>query len=202
MNIAKGAFTPITFGSAEVAQIASNIEAVSDVVDASAMLSALVRVCIGKNHTNAFTAGFAVKLQGTSDEDGNPRWNTLAVLGQTSITASLSQALGGGAEAPGSKVLEMGATANMLANQDILVLNGTLANSEFARTVAVVLNTSITIRDGIRLTQTGSVIYNRAEVFQGVIPLEQVNQMRVVCESTGTGQTYVIEATYQALTFS
>jgi len=180
-------------------QVASNTcQASAEVANCDTVFSGLFDVRICKDHESVFTAGFDVVVQVTSDVGDNPQWTDLCVLGRTSVTASASEALTG-TEAAGSTVLEVASTTGFAALTKTLIKNGTIANSEWRELASYVPNTSVTVMDPIRNAQTGSTIYSGAEFFRGVVDLSCSQRARVYLKSTGTGQTYVAQVTFDPL---
>jgi len=180
-------------------QVAANLPQKSaEVTGCTTLFCGLFDVRICKDHEAAFTAGFAVVVQGTSDMDDNPQWTDIATLGSTSIAASASETLTA-AEVAGDTVLEVASTTGFVALDKILIKNGTIANSEWREVQSVVTNTSVTVIDPIANVQTGSVIYDNAEFFNGIVDLSSVKRARVLAKSTGTGQTYVMQVTFDPL---
>jgi hypothetical protein len=108
------------------------------------------------------------------------------VSGTTSGSGAVS-----GTEAAGETVIGVASTTNLAVGQNIFFKNTTLANSEFARIIALVANVSITVMDAIKNAQTGSTIYNQAEFFNAQLDLASMSRIRVVYDCSGTGRSVV-----------
>jgi len=179
--------------------IASNVPFISTEVNVKTAFEIFVQLWLCKDHAVAFTAAPEIVIEGTSDgvatdpgTDGE--WQTIATLGTPVITASDDEVLSG-AEAQDATVLEVAATAGFAVGAKVLIKNVTTGagNSDWGEIVAVVTNTSLTLKDGLKYAQDGSsIIYNEAFFANAMIPLG-FDRIRAVVKSWGTGQTYYVK---------
>lgn len=174
-------------------QIASNSVLVSSVQSVTTKFAAQFGVHLGRDDTGgALTTGVAFRIEGSMKSSGDDQWFPLAEY--TSGTATPEAEALTGTEAAGATVLEVASTTNLTVGDIILIKNTTIANSEWARIKAVVTNTSITVIDAITNAQTGSTVYDQAELWSPVIDLLNMTRIRLVADASNTGRTVVVEA--------
>lgn len=174
-------------------QIASNAVVISSVQSVTTKFAAQLGVHLGRDDTTGVLAsGVIFRAEGSMKSSGDDQWFPLAEY--TSGTATPEAEALTGTEAAGSTVLEVASTTNLAVFDIILIKNGTIANSEWARIKAVSTNVSITVEDAITNTQTGSTVYDQAEFWSPVLDLLNITRIRLVANGAGTGRTVVVEA--------
>jgi len=159
--------------------------------------AAQLGVHLGRDDTGgALPVGVTFRVEASMKSSGDDQWFPLAEYTSGTTTPS-DELLTAGSEPAGSTVLECANTTGFTAGDLILIKNTTIANSEFARIVSIVTNTSVTVLDAITNAQTGSTIYDQAEFWSPVVDLLNVTRLRLHADASftgGTGRTVVIEA--------
>lgn len=156
---------------------------ISPPYDMRTKFGGLLTVRIGRQQIAALTVGYKVRVEvgGAAAADGN--WTTLAPF-QTAIAAGYGFAITNNPCPIGTTVLTTIVTTSIAVGNYLLLLNPTPANCEFARVKAVVVNTSVTLEEGISKSQVGSTGYNSAESFVCQIP-DSVAYVRLVVDNLG-----------------
>ncbi len=174
-----------TAGTALLAMqtLAAASKLVGSAVDISTKLAATVHIRCGRAQEAALTVGAKFRVEMSEAEAGDGYWVPVTTF-QTAIAAASSEALTG-TEAIGATVLEVASTTGLAAGDTILLLNTTAANSEFARIISIVTNTSIAVEEAIIKAQTGSTVYDQAEWFSPVAVPETAKRVRVVVDNLG-----------------
>ena len=176
-----------------IQQIASNTVVKTSAQDVSSKMEATVFIFLGRDDTGgALTAGCVFRVQGSAKSSGDDTWVDLAAF-TSQLTLPEAEAVSG-TEAAGATLIEVASTTNLVVGDYVLLKNTTIGNSEFARIVAVVINTSVTLTDGITNAQTGSTIYDQAEQYAATISLASVGRIRLVADCSNTGKTVVVQA--------
>lgn len=173
--------------------LSSNTVFISTAFDCSTKLAASIYIRFGRKATTALTEGveFRVEVSGLGASTAS-HWNTIASY-KTAIAAAESEAVSGTVSS-GTNVITVASTTN-LARADIVVLvNSTIGNSEWGRVKSISSNVSITIEDNLVNAQTGSTIYDQAEIVPPiVVDLTAVKYLRVVADGSNTGQDTIFE---------
>lgn len=173
--------------------VASNTVALGSPVDVSSKFAALIGIHFGRRTTSALTVGGKVRIEGSYKSSGDGHWFPLAEF-QSAIAAAESEAVSGTVNA-GTNVITVASTTNLTVGDLIFIDNSTIGNSEWGRIKAVSTNTSVTIEDNLVNAQTGSTIYDNAEIFTVALDLTAVIRIRAVADFSGTGQACAIEVT-------
>lgn len=173
--------------------LASNSVFISTPFDCSTKLAAMVQIRFGRRATTALTEGveFRVEVSGLGASTAS-HWNTIASY-KTAIAAAESEAVSGTVSS-GTNVITVASTTNLARADIVYIDNSTIANSEWGRVKSISTNASITIEDNLVNAQTGSTIYDQAEILPPFdIDLRAVKYLRVVVDGSNTGQAIAFE---------
>lgn len=173
--------------------VAADTVVTSDPVDVSTAFSGSVFIHFGRTDTTGtLDAAALIRIEASADDTGNNQWFPLVNF-RSNRTTPASEVLTS-TIAAATKTLTMASTTGFARGDVILIKNSTFANSEFHRIVAVTTNTSVTIIDGITNSQTGSTIYNQAEMYVSQLDLTAIGRIRVVADCSDTGRETAIAA--------
>lgn len=175
-------------------QIASNTVVVSSAQDVSTKFGVSIYIHLGRDDTGgALTEGVEFRVEASAKTTGNDQWYPVSEL-KSNVTLPEAELLTAGLEDVGATVLELASTTNLAVNDQILIKNTTIGNSEWSRIIALVANTSITIEPALTRVQTGSTVYDQAQPFFFDIDCENIVRLRLVVNAANTGRTIVVEA--------
>jgi hypothetical protein len=141
----------------------------------------------------AVGAGTEYRIEASQQATGNDTWRTLTsvVCGITAPTAIITD----GAEAVGQTRIECGASLPAVGDR-VFFLNGTIANSEWSRVVAIDATGGseyFDIQDALRFAQPQQTMYTRSEHFVLTVSLKSVNRIRyVVNNANGTTNQAIV----------
>lgn len=172
--------------------IASATVVLSSALDVSTKLAATIFIHFGRRATTALTAPCNFRVEASAKSSGDGYWFPLAVF-STQLATAESEAVSGTVSA-GTNVITVAATANLVAGDIIFISNSTIGNSEWGRIKSIVANTSVTIEDNLVNAQTGSTIFDQAEMFAAQLDLTAVSRIRLVADGSGTGQEIAVDA--------
>jgi hypothetical protein len=176
-----------------IQQIAAAAVVISSDIDVEDYLEVAGVIRIGRDVTTALTAGVIARLQFSPKSTGNDCWAD-AITFQTAAAAAESEAVSGTVNS-GQNVITVASTTNLSLQDLIFIKNSTIANSEFKRIIAVVTNTSIAVINNLLNAQTGSTVYDQAEVFPFFLPCIGFARMRLVIDnSQNATQTVCVDA--------
>lgn len=172
--------------------IASNTVVLSSVQDVSTKFAAFIGVHFGRRATTALTAGARVRIEGSTKSSGDGFWFPLAEF-LSAIATSESEAVSGTVSS-GTNVITVASTTNLVAGDMIYIDNSTIGNSEWGRIKSISANVSVTIEDNLVNAQTGSTLFDQAELYTSYLDLSAVGRIRVVADFSGTGQACAVQA--------
>lgn len=173
--------------------VASNSVVIGSATDVSTKFAATIGIHIGRRATSALTNPMIIRIEGSTESSGDGYWFPLTSPLSSDTAACESEAVSGTVNS-GTNVITVASTTNLTAGDLVYIDNGTIANSEWGRVKSIVSNTSITIEDNLRNAQTGSTIYDTANIFNAVqVDLTAVKRIRVVADGSGTGQAVAVE---------
>lgn len=164
----------------------------SAAIDVSGKFAATVFIHFGRRAATAAGSAVIFRVEASSKASGDGHWYQLASIG-TAFAACEAEAVNG-TVGSGTNVITVAATANLAAPDIIFIDNGTIANSEWARIKSIVANTSVTIEDNLVNAQTGSTIYDQAEMFAMTFDLLAIGRIRVVVDGSLFTQAFAVEA--------
>ncbi len=148
---------------------------------------------IGRRSATAFTAAVNFRIETSPDVSGN-RWNPDHIHA-TQLGSSVADQVVNGTVAAGATVITMASTTGFIAGDDIFCEHTTPGNSEWARVKSISADVSVTIEEALAKAQTGSTIYDQAEIPAPIhINLRGVRRIRVVADGSGGGQPFAVEA--------
>ncbi|MEP7197245.1 MAG: hypothetical protein ABI851_12055 [Saprospiraceae bacterium] len=176
---------------ASLQNIAASTVVVGSAFDFGTKLGGIIGVRFGRRSATASSAGCNIRLECSFHASLDNSWYPFAVL-TTSFALVESEAVTG-TVASGQKVITVASTTNLIAGGIIFISNGTAGNSEWARIVSVVTNTSVTIEDNLVNAQTSSTIYAGAEIFNGINVPDGCKRIRAVIDGSLFTQAYSIE---------
>ena len=179
---ALGAFTKTRTQVDEWAEVAQNSFREGAVIDISGSYSTGVTVSWAVTTETAHT-GTGMEIQVSMNTSGDEDWATL-ISPQFGVGTAASEVTSG-TETPGATVIECASTTGFVADEIrwIFFEHTTPANSELAKLVSAVTNTSVTVMDGITNDQTAGTMFNLAGTATYSIPMFY-NRMRVVIDNT------------------
>lgn len=172
--------------------VAADTIVVGSAIDLATKFAATVFIHFGRSVATALTRGVIIRVDASAKSSGDDQWFPLAVL-QTAAAAAETEAVSGTVNA-GQPVVTVASTTNLATRDIVLLLNGTLANSEWGRIASVVLNTSITLENNLTNAQTGATVIDSAELFVVQIDASAIARIRLVVDNSGTGQAVIVEA--------
>ena len=173
---------------------------VGSAVDCSTWLTCQVTAWLGYIETTANATGVAVKIEGSIETSGND-WIPLATF-TGSTTAPVTQALTA-TEPIAETVLAIAATVSFVVGGIIYIKDETsVATSEWGEVVAVVTDTSITLKDGLIVQKVaGDDVYTQASIFSCLVMCDGLKRLRaVVVHQAATGSDIRVKVTAVAAT--
>lgn len=176
---------------AALASLASNSTFVGTAADVSSKLAATVFIHFGRRSASALTEGVEFRIEASSKASGNGHWFPIASF-KTQLAAVESEAVSGTVSS-GTATITVASTTNLTGADRIFIDNSTIANSEWGKIASIVSNTSVTIEDNLVNAQTGSTIYEGAELFVAQLDLTAISRVRVVVDGYNTGQAVAYE---------
>lgn len=172
-------------------QIASNAVGTSSTLSVSTAYAVFVGIHFGHDNTSGLTSGMDVRIEAALTTNSN-QWFPVAAF-KSGITAPGSQAVNG-AVAAGTNVITLATTTQFSIGDKVLIKDSTVGNSEWGTIKSISAATSITLIDNLLNAATGGTVYNQAEFYTAVLDCLAYNQLRVVFDGKGTGQTTFCEA--------
>lgn len=173
--------------------VTSGSVAISSAIDVSTKIAATLFVHFGREATTALTVGTQIRIEASSEASGGGYWYPLFIY--TSDVATSETEAVTGTVSSGTNVITVASTTNLTAGDIIFIQNGTIGNSEWGRIKSIVTNTSVTIEDNLANAQTGSTLFDQAQIFRAVeINCRALTRLRVVVDNTGSGQSIAVEA--------
>lgn len=177
----------------QLASVAASTVSVGNAVDVTTIWAATVFVRFGRRAETAAGAGANIRIEGSPKAFGtSTHWFPLAIL-TTNFAAANGEAVSG-TVGSGTNVITVASTTGLAAGDLIYIDNGTIANSEWGRIKSIVSNTSVTIEDNLVNAQTGSTLYDAAEIYMPILlDLTSIGQIRVVDDGSLFTQAHAIE---------
>lgn len=177
--------------------IAANTVVVGSGVDLSGKEMGAVYVRLGRRSASAAGAGVNIRIEASHKGSGDNSWYPLATF--TSAFAACEGEAVSGTVGSGTKVITVASTTSLTAGDIIFISNGTAANSEWARVKSIVSNTSITIEDDLVNAQTGSTLYDSAEIYAPVMIPKNVYRIRAVIDGASFTQAFSAQVKYSTV---
>ena len=187
-----------------ITAVAANAQQKSSVLDLTNVKKVAIFVDHGRTATTAFVgAGTEYRVEASQKATGDDTWRTIAsypcgIAAATEITADADEAV---AE---TTVL---CSASLPTLGDIVFWeNATLANSEWAKVVAIVStggSESFTIQYGLTNAQTAAKkIYNKGEHWAPLLDVAAHKRLRVICNNNAGSTNAAIKCRVAAITQS
>lgn len=160
-------------------------------------------VKFGRRAAAALTASINFRVEISYDNSGNT-WNTVKTL-STQLGDSVADQIVNGTVAAGATVITLGDTTGFITGDVIFIENTTPADSEWARIKSVNGGVSVTIEEALANAQTGSTVFDQAEIYNAISvdlsgladgdnPGSGSGRIRVVADGSGGGQAFACEA--------
>lgn len=167
---------------AAIQSVSASSVLISSEFDMSAKMGGNLQIRFGRTSATAAGAGVNIRCEASSESSGDNSWFPFAII-PTAFAACEAEALTGTVNS-GQKVLTLASTTNLTAGDLIFIKNSTFANSEWGRIKSIVSNTSVTIEDNLVNAQTGSTIYDLAEIYPIINIPESAIRIRVVADGS------------------
>lgn len=180
-----------------LASTAASTVATSSAVDLSTKLGGSVYIRFGRRSATAAGAGVNIRLEASFAASLDNSWFPWFVY-TTAFAACEAEAVSG-TVANGTNVITVASTTNLAAGDLIFIDNTVIANSEWGRIKSVVLNTSVTIEDNLVNTQTGSTMYDTAEILPPIDIPPGIARMRAVIDGASFTQAFACEIRYTTI---
>lgn len=177
--------------------IAANTVVVGSGVDLSGKEMGMVYARFGRRSASAAGAGVNIRIEASHKGSGDNSWYPLATF-TSAFAACEGEAVSGTVNA-GTNVVTVASTANLAAGDLVFISNGTPANSEWGRVKSIVTNTSITLEDNLVNAQTGSTLYDSAEIYAPVPIPKNVYRMRAVIDGASFTQAFSAQVKYSTV---
>jgi hypothetical protein len=164
----------------------------SSEVDVSTKHEATFYVRFGRRAVTAAGAGANIRIESSAETSGDGKWNPDTII-TTNFAAVEGEAVNGTC-ASGQAVVPVASTTNLTAGDVIFIDNPTIGNSEWGRIKSISANVSVTLEDNLINAQTGSTLYDAAEIYPPItIPLQSRVRLRVVDDGSLFTQAHAIE---------
>lgn len=174
-------------------ELTANTVLKSSAQDVTTKLAAMVFIHFGlTDPTGVLSAGVEFRVEASAKSSGNDQWFPISSV-RTYTAAPEAEAVSGTVTS-GTTLVTVSSTTNLTVGDIVFIKNTTLANSEWGRIRAVSTNASITLIDSLTNTQTGSTIYDLAEMYAIPIDLTAIGRIRLVADGSGTDKDTVVES--------
>ena len=171
--------------------VASGTVVISTPLDVSSKFAAQFFIHFGRRAASALSAPVIFRIEASAESSGDGHWYPLAVV-STEVALAEAEAVSGTVSS-GQKVITVASTTNLSPGDPIFIDNSTIANSEWQRIKSTVTNTSVTVEDNLTNAQTGSTIYDQAQIIPIIVDLTTVTRVRVVVDNSQSGQAIAAE---------
>ncbi len=184
--------TPVkTTGTSLLAlqSISANGNVVGSSLNVSTYFGGIVFIHFGRTTTSAPTTGvsFRVEVAATSST-GAGEWFPL-----TTVITGITAANGSNNSSSTGATITLVSGTGFAAQQIILIADGTLAHTEWARVVSVSTNV-LTLEETLQFSHTTGTTYNQAEMYAIPLDLSAAGQLRVVADGSAHNQAFLCEA--------
>ena len=180
-----------------LASTAASTVAISSAISTTTLLGGLIYCRFGRRAATAAGAGVNIRLEASSASSGDNTWFPFAIF-TTAFAACEAEAVSGTVNS-GTNVITVASTTNLTAGDIIFIDNSTIGNSEWGRIKSIVSNTSVTIEDNLVNAQTGSTMYDSAEIYPPVAIPDGVCRIRCVVDGSSFTQAFAFEAKYSTI---
>lgn len=162
-----------------ITTVAADSQQISSVINVSSFNKATIFIDHARDVADAFAgAGTEYRVEVSEKSSGNDTWRTvLSVVADIIVASSIVM------DAPGAiagdTIINIGATTPAV-NDIVFFKNATLANSEWAKVVAINAGVTFTIQDGLTNAQPNITLFNKAEQFVLTFNTESYTRLRVI----------------------
>lgn len=177
-----------------IASTAASTTATGSAFDVSTKMDGTIMVRFGRRSATAAGAGVNIRIESASRSSGNNCWFPIFIF-TTAFAACEAEAVSGTVNA-GTNVVTVASTTNLAVGDIVYIDNSTIANSEWGRVKSIVTNTSITLEDNLVNAQTGSTIYDTAEIYSIVSLPAGTSRIRVVADGASFTQAFALEVAH------
>jgi len=174
-----------------IQSVAASSVVISSAFDMSAKLGGIVSARFGRRAVTAAGAGVNIRIEVSRATSGDNTWFPLTIF--TSAFAACEGEAVSGTVSAGTNIITVASTTNLTIGDLIFIDNSSIANSEWGRIKSIVASTSITIEDNLVNAQTGSTIYDLAEIYAPVSIPEGVMRIRAVSDGSLFTQAHAVE---------
>lgn len=171
--------------------VAASSVAISTPFSMPTRLGGLIHCRFGRRAATAAGAGVNIRLESSRATSGDNTWFPFAIF--TSAFAVCEGEAVSGTVAAGQAVVTVASTTNLVVGDIVFIDNGTIANSEWGRIRAISANVSVTLEDNLVNAQTGSTLYDLAEIYTPVSIPEGVVRVRAVADGASFTQAFAVE---------
>ena len=170
---------------------ASTVVKTASPLNVSTFLAAALYIRFGREAATAAGAGVNIRIEGSPDTSGDEHWN---ILGQyTTQFAACSDDTVSGTASIGATTVTLTSITGFAVGDVIFFLNGTIGQSEWHR-IKGVSGAVITLEDPLTYAQTGSSVYDSAEIFPVMqVDLNGVMRIRAVSDGALFTQAHAVE---------
>lgn len=174
-------------------EVLSNSVVVSAAQDVSTKMAATIFIHFGLTDTTGpLIDGVEFRVEASAKSTGNDQWYPL--VSYKTYTAAPESEPVSGTVSSGANVVTVVSTTNLTVGDIVFIRNTTIGNSEWGRIKSVATNASITLIDALTNTQTGSTIYDLAEMYTCQVDLTSIYRLRLVADASNTGKAICTEA--------
>lgn len=177
--------------------VAASSVVISSPLDVSGKMGGIVFVRFGRRSATAAGASANLRLEASFSASVDNSWFPFAIF-STGFAACESEAVNGTVNS-GTNVVTVASTTNLAPPDIIFIDNGTIANSEWGRIKAISANVSVTIEDNLVNAQTGSTLYDSAEIYSPVQIPKEAMRIRLVADGSLFTQAFAVEARYETI---
>lgn len=172
-------------------QVAANAVVVGSTTTVVYAKEMNVGIWIGRRAATASTGPINIRIEGNNTYAGAAGYWVPISTYISNYAAVESEAVSGTANA-GATTINVASTTNLAVGDIVYFDNGTAANSEWHRIKSLVTNTSITLEEALVNAQTGSTIYNGAEIQGITCDVLGYYHVRVVVDGSLFTQNFMI----------
>jgi len=170
--------------------VAASTVVISSAFDVSGKIGGIIQARLGRRSATAAGAGVNIRLESSSATSGDNTWFPFAIL--TSAFAACEAEAVSGTVNSGTNIITVASTSNLTIGDIIFIDNATIGNSEWGRIKSVSTNTSVTIEDNLVNAQTGSTLYDAAEIYAPIAIPEGAVRIRAVADGASFTQAFAI----------
>jgi len=156
----------------------------------------------GRRAATALTAAIDFRIETSPDSSGNT-WTPVTTL-STQLGASVADQIVNGTVAAGATVITLADTTGFVAGDNIFCENTDPTLSEWARIKSVSGGVSVTIEEALINAQTGSTIFDQAEIYNEIgidikalapdATTDEYGRFRIAVDGSGGGQAFACHA--------